>query len=218
MRPFVRAAIASACLVALPSLAAAKVIINVDLDKQTMHVQGKDRTFDLKISSGKPGYETPAGDFKVLWMDKEHHSDTYDDAYMPNAIFFAPGYAIHGFGKSPWGHKASHGCIRIPMGKSAELFEMVKAEGADINVTGQSPVTMASIRQKLAEKNAAAAPASIEPEPRYEDARGYAANAGYGAPQYADEAQAGYEDRYAAPPPPAPAQAPVRESFFGGFY
>ena len=202
----------------VPSLCEAKVLINIDLDSQTMHVQGQDKSFDIKVSSGKPGYETPAGAFKVLWMDKEHHSDTYDDAYMPDAIFFAPGYAIHGFGKSPWGHKASHGCVRIPMAKAAELFDMVKAEGADITITGQSPVTMATIRTKLQEKNAGAAAntrAPTKPEPRYEDARGYAASAGYGAPQYADEVQQGYDDpRNAAPP----SQPTARDGFFGSFY
>lgn len=242
MRAFARARIAAAasvCLLAFPTLAVAKVHIAIDLDKQVMHVTTDDgQSFETKVSSGKPGYETPAGDFKVLWMDKEHHSDTYDDAYMPDAIFFAPGYAIHGFGKSPWGHKASHGCVRIPMSRAAQLFDLVKAQGADITVTGQSPVTLASIREKLKERDAAAAPAAIEP--RYEDARGnpvagqpYAdeASAGYAAGAYAPGgyarnayAQSGYpqggyaqgypDPRYAAPPTPAPA----RDGFFGSFY
>lgn len=237
MRAFARARIAAAsvCLLAFPTLAVAKVHIAIDLDKQVMHVTTDDgQSFETKVSSGKPGYETPAGDFKVLWMDKDHHSDTYNDAYMPDAIFFAPGYAIHGFGKSPWGHKASHGCVRIPMTRAAQLFDMVKAQGADITVTGQSPVTLASIREKLKERDAAAAPAAIEPEPRYEDAQG----APVAGQQYADSAPAyaqgayaqngyaqsgyaqsgypqGYADpRYAAPPAPAPA----RDGFFGSFY
>ncbi len=140
MHPFSRLVFAAAAL-SLPSLtcAQAKVHITVDLDRQTIHVEAQNKVFDWKVSSGKEGYETPAGTYGVLWMDKDHHSDEYEQAYMPNAIFFAPGFAIHGFGKSPWGHKASHGCIRLPVAKSAILFDLVKAEGAEVKITGYSP-------------------------------------------------------------------------------
>ena len=178
--------------------AAAKVRIDVDLDAQTMHIESKGGSYDWKVSSGKPGYETPAGRFKVLWMDKEHHSDTYENAYMPNAIFFAPGYAIHGFGKSPWGHKASHGCIRLPAARAAVLFEMVKAEGAEITVTGYSPVeapTVASVERR----NRDAAPA---PE-----------DDGFQAPGQ----ERGYTPAY-QPGQPAQAPQPRQDSFFGSLY
>ena len=135
MRRFVRAGVvaaASVCALALPGVAEAKVHINIDLDKQVMHVTSDTgQGFDTKISSGKPGYDSPAGSFGVLWMDKEHHSDTYDDAYMPDAIFFAPGYAIHGFGKSPWGHKASHGCIRLHPDNAKIFNRLVRTYGID---------------------------------------------------------------------------------------
>ena len=158
--PFFMRVVAHLCLAVTlltATAAEAKVRIEVDLDKQTIHVEARDKTFDWKVSSGKPGYETPAGNFKVLWMDKDHHSDEYDQAYMPNAIFFAPGFAIHGFGKSPWGHKASHGCVRIPVAKSAILFDLVKAENgaAEIVITGESPTvapTVASVEASRAAK------------------------------------------------------------------
>lgn len=131
------AVLASACLAgAWVAPAAAKVRITVDLDNQTMHVEAKDQTFDWQVSSGKEGYETPPGSYKVLWMDRTHRSEEYDGAPMPNAIFFAPGFAIHGFGRSPWGHPASHGCVRLPVAKSAILFDLVKQEGAEIEITG----------------------------------------------------------------------------------
>ena len=160
MIPIARVLAVSCVLALVPSLAQAKVKIDVDLDAQTIHVEAKDKTFDWKISSGKDGYETPAGTFKVLWMDKDHHSDTYEQAPMPNAIFFAPGYAIHGASKSQWGRPASHGCVRIPVAKSALLFDMVKADGgtAEITITGYSPVvapTVASVNAKHREEAAA---------------------------------------------------------------
>ena len=225
------AAAASACLALLvPSLAQAKVHITVDLDAQTIHVDAKSGVYDWKVSSGKTGYDTPAGQFNVLWMDKDHHSDEYEQAYMPNAIFFAPGFAIHGFSKSPWGHKASHGCVRLPMEKSAMLFDMVKAEGADIAITGASKrvaPTVASIRQKQRDQEAADATQDDVP-------RGYAdrgdADQGYARPSYASQGYAsqgyapqGYasqdadEDGYAAQRPIR--QAPAHNgSLFGSFY
>lgn len=140
MRVFVHVLIAALATTCLAAAAEAKVRITVDLDSQTMHVEAKDKVFDWKVSSGKSGYETPPGKYKVLWMDKDHHSDEYDQAPMPNAIFFSPGFAIHGFGKSPWGHPASHGCVRLPVAKSAVLFSLVKAEGgAEIEVVGDTP-------------------------------------------------------------------------------
>ena len=141
MYPFARLVLVAATCLA-PAVAQAKVHINVDLDRQTIHVEAKEQTFDWKVSSGKFGYETPNGKYGVLWMDKDHHSDTYDQAPMPNAIFFAPGYAIHGASTSSWGRPASHGCVRLPVAKSALLFDLVKAEGAEVNIIGYSPAVV----------------------------------------------------------------------------
>ena len=174
----VLAAAASACLcAAAPALAEAKVRIAVDLDAQTIHVEAKGQVYDWKVSSGKRGYETPAGKFGVLWMDKDHHSDEYEQAWMPNSIFFAPGFAIHGFAKSAWGRPVSHGCVRLPIAKAAILFDLVKAEGADITITGYSPTvapTVASVRAKQREADAASGG---------NDGDGGYAQTGYAAPQ-----------------------------------
>ncbi len=148
MHHLARALLAAAALASLTSIAQAKVKITVDLDTQKMHVEAGDKTFDWKVSSGKFGYETPAGAYKVLWMDKDHFSDTYDKAPMPNAIFFAPGYAIHGASKSTWGHPASHGCVRLPVGQSAMLFDMVQKQGAEITLTGGTEANTA-VAEKL---------------------------------------------------------------------
>ncbi len=235
----VLASAASACVVLLaPSLAQAKVHITVDLDAQTIHVDSKSGVYDWRVSSGKTGYDTPAGHFNVLWMDKDHHSDEYEQAYMPNAVFFAPGFAIHGFGKSPWGHKASHGCVRLPLDKSAMLFDMVKAEGADIEIVGASKrvaPTVASIEAKKREQAAAVPVDDGYAQQGYvqqDDAsRGYAAPRGtpgqtyaqqpYPARSYAQQgyAQQGYaqdDDGYERPVRQAPARS--GGSLFGSFY
>src|SRR5215204_2774128 len=66
------------------------------------------------VSSGTTGRETPAGIFSVVQKDKDHHSNLYDDAWMPNMLRITwSGIALHG-GPLP-GYAASHGCVRMPM-------------------------------------------------------------------------------------------------------
>jgi chemotaxis protein histidine kinase CheA len=76
------------------------------------------------ISSGIKGRETPAGVFSVVQKDKDHHSNLYDDAWMPNMLRITwSGIALHG-GPLP-GHAASHGCVRMPYGFAEKLFDKV---------------------------------------------------------------------------------------------
>ena len=49
------------------------------------------------VSTGALGYDTPSGDFKPFRMERDHFSREWDDAPMPNSIFFTKqGHAIHG--------------------------------------------------------------------------------------------------------------------------
>ncbi|MGD0633207.1 MAG: L,D-transpeptidase [Beijerinckiaceae bacterium] len=136
MRTWVRLILAATWLTGSASLGLAKVHITVDLSRQTMHVAAANEVFDWKVSTGKFGYETPDGTYGVLWMDKDHYSQEYDNAPMPDAIFFRPGFAIHGAYKSAFGHPASHGCVRLPVDKAEILFDLVQAEGAEIKIVG----------------------------------------------------------------------------------
>jgi L,D-transpeptidase catalytic domain len=77
------------------------------------------------ISSGQAGRETPAGIFSVIQKDAAHHSNLYDDAYMPHMQRLTwSGIALHG-GQLP-GHPASHGCIRLPYDFAAHLFDLTE--------------------------------------------------------------------------------------------
>src|SRR5712671_4474343 len=77
------------------------------------------------VSSGTTGRETPAGVFSVVQKDKDHHSNLYDDAWMPNMLRITwSGIALHG-GPLP-GYAASHGCVRMPYGFAEKLFDKVK--------------------------------------------------------------------------------------------
>src|SRR6516225_2007561 len=77
------------------------------------------------VSSGTTGRETPAGVFSVVQKDKDHHSNLYDDAWMPNMLRITwSGIALHG-GPLP-GYAASHGCVRLPYDFASRLFDVTK--------------------------------------------------------------------------------------------
>ena len=77
------------------------------------------------VSSGTTGRETPAGVFSVVQKDKDHRSNLYDDAWMPNMLRVTwSGIALHG-GPLP-GYPASHGCVRMPYGFADKLFDKVR--------------------------------------------------------------------------------------------
>lgn len=84
-------------------------------------------------STGKPGKETPLGDFPILQKAKWHRSNLYSNAPMPFMQRLTwDGIALHA-GWNP-GYPASHGCIRLPFAFARALFEMT-ALGAMVSVT-----------------------------------------------------------------------------------
>lgn len=117
---------------ALPAVASAEVLVTIDKTTQhmTVSVDGQDR-YSWPVSTGVAGHDTPSGSYTPNRMDRDHFSKEWDDAPMPNAIFFTDmGHAIHGTGSvGALGRPASHGCVRLSRAHSAELFALVKAEG-----------------------------------------------------------------------------------------
>ena len=86
------------------------------------------------VSSGKPGYETPAGVFTILQRDIHHHSSTYDEASMPYTERLTwSGVALHAGGLP--GYPSSHGCIHLPLKFSADLFQITQL-GTPVIVAG----------------------------------------------------------------------------------
>lgn len=72
------------------------IIIDKSAQKMTVTVNGEDR-YTWPVSTGRDGYDTPSGDFQPFRMEKDHFSREWDDAPMPNSIFFTKiGHAIHG--------------------------------------------------------------------------------------------------------------------------
>jgi L,D-transpeptidase catalytic domain len=106
--------------------ASGPLVAVVSLAAQRLSVYDKNgRVLTSRVSSGQKGFETPLGVFAIIERNREHFSNLYDDAAMPNMQRITwSGVAMHA-GHLP-GYPASHGCIRLPMDVSARLFELTK--------------------------------------------------------------------------------------------
>ena len=127
-------------------LQSAAVRITVDLTNQRLRVQSPELTGEFKISSGLlPGHGTPGSGkcFAPDAMEPMHHSSLYNNAPMPNTIFFNGNIAIHATGaEALLGRPASHGCIRLSKADSKTVYDLVRANGknnAVICVEGVTP-------------------------------------------------------------------------------
>lgn len=120
-------------LLALATLpASATLLIQIDKSSQIMTVsQNGAHLYTWPVSTGQRGYDTPGGSFTPFRMEKHHFSREWDDAPMPNSIFFTSrGHAIHGTEHiRNIGRPASHGCVRLQPQNALVLFNLVKREG-----------------------------------------------------------------------------------------
>jgi lipoprotein-anchoring transpeptidase ErfK/SrfK len=135
--------VAAAALVISALAAAADVLIaiNKSAQRMTVAVDGALR-WTWPVSTGRGGYETPSGSYTAFRMEKEHFSKEWDDAPMPNSIFFTKrGHAIHGsYQTNRLGRAVSHGCVRLHPANAAKLYALVESRGvttAKVVVTGR---------------------------------------------------------------------------------
>ena len=139
--------------------------ILISLAEQRAHFfKGKKEVGQAVISSGKRGFETPTGDFKVIQQDRNHVSNLYGEfvdatgsvvksnvditkekppegasfrgAKMPFFLRFHEGAGMHA-GKLP-GYAASHGCVRLPRFMAEHFFANAPL-GTPVTVTGNTP-------------------------------------------------------------------------------
>ena len=129
----------------------ARVVVDVS-EQQAYLYRGKHRVAASRISSGREGYRTPYGNFRVIRKDEDHRSSLYGDyvgkngrvvkanvdvrkngrprgskyvgASMPFYVEFSPSYGLHA-GYLP-GEPASHGCIRMPYWKARQFYRAVR--------------------------------------------------------------------------------------------
>src|SRR5687767_2834944 len=119
---------------ARPGASAEPGKIRVEIDKSTQRmtvtVDGEKRHV-FKVSTGKQGFATPNGTFRALVMKEMHYSRKYDNAPMPNSIFFTNnGHAIHATtAVKNLGRPASHGCVRLSPKDAKTLYDLVKSMG-----------------------------------------------------------------------------------------
>ncbi len=112
--------------------APAVVQVHVDISSQSMNVRVNGWNYgSWRVSTGRAGYYTPRGNFSVKRLARMHYSRKYDNAPMPNSLFFHGGYAIHGTNYvRQLGRPASHGCVRLAPGNAAALYALVQQHGA----------------------------------------------------------------------------------------
>lgn len=123
--------------------------IVIDLGGQRVYFyRGDTLVGESVVSTGKDGFETPAGEYKVIQKNKDHESNlygqfvssdgevirsnvdmskdkvpagaTFKGAKMPYFMRFHDGYGLHA-GHVP-GHRASHGCVRLPKEMAMHFF------------------------------------------------------------------------------------------------
>jgi len=201
-----------AAVLALPCASAARANIDIAIDKNTQQmsvaVDGAQR-YTWPVSTGRPGYDTPNGTFKVNRMDADHFSQEWDNAPMPHTMFFdLHGHAIHGFfDVKHLGLAVSHGCVRLAPANATVLFNLVKAEGmanTSVTISGRAPGgdngPVARDRLPDNETVYSPQPLSIAPPPGY---------AQQPQPGYGQQQQPGYgqqQQGYSPPPPPGYSQ------------
>ncbi|MGH6670359.1 MAG: L,D-transpeptidase [Xanthobacteraceae bacterium] len=185
---------------ALPfaSAAHANIVISINKGTQRMLVSVDGQTrYDWRVSTGRAGYNTPSGVFKINRMDPDHHSKEYDNAFMPDSMFFdLHGHAIHGFSDTPHlGMAVSHGCVRLSPANAAVLYSLVKQEGTGnttVEISGHIPGRSGPLMARRQAPNEEAANEPMPIAPGYGQQQGYGQQ-GYGQQQYYYGRQQAYE-------------------------
>ena len=136
----------------IPTFHEGKASVVVKLHEQKAYLlRGAEEVAKSRISTGREGYATPTGRFRVIRKDQDHRSSLYGHyvdwdgrvvkanvdtrkhsrppgthyvgAPMPYFVEFKPGYGLHA-GYLP-GFPASHGCVRMPYWRARQFFHAV---------------------------------------------------------------------------------------------
>jgi hypothetical protein len=101
-----------------------QIFISINQQKLHLYSDGA-HVADTSIATGVPSLPTPLGVFSVIQKQVFHRSNIYNDAPMPymQRITWS-GVAMHE-GESI-GHRASHGCIRMPHDFAVRLYRLTK--------------------------------------------------------------------------------------------
>ena len=144
-------------------LSGQQTAVRIDLTQQTAYLFENGRVALVSpIASGKEGWGTPTGKFRVINKDLNHVSADfglivdpygrivdpnatpstrvppgchYMPAPMPDYMQFGRYFGMHG-GYLP-GYPASHGCVRMPSDLAAEFFSRVQV-GTPVEIIGNA--------------------------------------------------------------------------------
>ena len=122
-----------------------------------MFVDGIEQ-YTWPVSTGGPGYATPSGSFTASSMNELWYSKQWDNAPMPNSIFFTKeGHAIHGsYETKKLGRAVSHGCVRLSPENAKTLYALVEEQGLEntkVVLTGVTPGGEAKVASQARAKN-----------------------------------------------------------------
>jgi lipoprotein-anchoring transpeptidase ErfK/SrfK len=113
----------------------------VDLGRQLMWVQdGRALKFGPKVvRTGRNGYETRTGSYKIYWRNIDHYSTIYH-VPMPYAQFFSGGQAFHAISGDIYSAPGSHGCVNMTTPDARKLWSLLR-NNDDVYVYGRKPGT-----------------------------------------------------------------------------
>jgi lipoprotein-anchoring transpeptidase ErfK/SrfK len=127
----------------LPPRQAGPKRIEVDLSEQWLYAyNGDELIFDAPVSTGKDGFNTPTGSYKVYLKYRSQTmrgslgGESWVVPDVPHVMYFNGSVALHGaywhnnFGT---GVRSSHGCVNLPLDAAAVLWDWAP-EGTSVIV------------------------------------------------------------------------------------
>ncbi len=113
---------APAAVPGVPCSAAARACIDLTHNKAWLLRGGVVEYGPVPITSGRKGWRTPVGTFRVLSKERLHLSRAFNNAPMPYSVFFIPGIAFH---QGSLG-VASHGCIHLSKAAAIRFYNTLR--------------------------------------------------------------------------------------------
>ena len=106
-----------------PEVQPRKCVIDLSSQRATLYENGV-AVYSTRVSTGKSGYRTPAGEYVVTDKHRHHNSSIYGSSMPYFQRFSCSAFGLHQ-GYVP-GYPASHGCIRCPYEGAKTLFYKMK--------------------------------------------------------------------------------------------
>ncbi|MEP6562349.1 MAG: L,D-transpeptidase, partial [Nakamurella sp.] len=117
-----------------PCPATASACVDLAAEQAWLQTDGKITYGPVSITSGAAGSRTRTGTFSVFWLDKNHKSSLFNNAPMPNSVFFDNDIAFHQGSLSA----QSNGCIHLSWDASETFFDTLSV-GDSVYVWGAPP-------------------------------------------------------------------------------